>query len=74
MEFFAGIYLDKYMPAKWNFVPCFIFLVPLKSNCSKVKNKTQNTLILNEILKRIGLSKKNCDFRTKCSLNIEILK
>ena len=30
------------MPAKWNFLPCFIFLVPLKI---KVKNKTQNRLI-----------------------------
>ena len=33
------------MPAKWNFLPCFIFLVPLKNNSSKVKNKTQNILI-----------------------------
>ena len=30
------------MPAKWNFLPCFLFLVPLKI---KVKNKTQNALI-----------------------------
>ena len=32
------------MPAKWNFLPCFLFLVPL-NNSSKVKNKTQSTLI-----------------------------
>ena len=30
------------MPAKRNFLPCFMFLVPWKI---KVKNKTQNTLI-----------------------------
>ena len=29
------------MPAKWNFLPCFLFLVPLKI---KVKNKTHNAL------------------------------
>ena len=33
------------MPTKWNSLTCFIFLVPLKNNTSKVKNKTQNTLI-----------------------------
>ena len=33
------------MPAKKNFLPKFIFLVPLKNNNSKVKNKTQNTLL-----------------------------
>ena len=33
------------MPAKWNFLQCFIILVPLKNNSSKVKNKTENTLI-----------------------------
>ena len=40
------------MPAKWNFhfLPCFIFLVPLKI---KVKNKTQNRLIKWELKWRI---------------------
>ena len=33
------------MPSTWNFLPCFIFLIRLKNNSSKVKNKTQNTLI-----------------------------
>ena len=33
------------MPAKWNFLPCFIFLVLLKI---KVKNKTQNALIMRD--------------------------
>ena len=33
------------MPSAWNFLPCFIFLIQLKNNSSKVKNKTQNTLI-----------------------------
>ena len=33
------------MPAKWNFLQCLIFLVPLKDNSSQVENKTQNTLI-----------------------------
>ena len=33
------------MPPKWNFLLCFKFLTPLKNNSSKVKNKTQNTLI-----------------------------
>ena len=32
----------KEMPTKWNFLSCFIFLVLLKNNSSKVKNKTQN--------------------------------
>ena len=33
------------MPPTWNFLPCFVFLIWLKNNSSKVKNKTQNTLI-----------------------------
>ena len=33
------------MPPTWNFLPCFVFLIQLKKNSSKVKNKTQNTLI-----------------------------
>ena len=38
------------MPTKWNFLPCFIFLAPLKNNSSKVRIKTQN--IYSEILKK----------------------
>ena len=33
------------MPAKWNILPCFILLIPLKTTSSKVKNKTWNTVI-----------------------------
>ena len=33
------------MPAKWNFLPSFIFLILWKNNSSKVKDKTQNTLM-----------------------------
>ena len=38
------------MPTKWNFLPCFIILAPLKNNSSKVRIKTQN--IYSEILKK----------------------
>ena len=34
------INLNKHMPAKWKFLPCLIFLVPLKSTSSNIKNKT----------------------------------
>ena len=33
------------MPPAPNYVPCFVFLIRLKNNSSKVKNKTQSTLI-----------------------------
>ena len=33
------------MPAKWNFLPCFVVLIPLKNNSLRVKNKTQEALI-----------------------------
>ena len=39
------INLNKQIPGKGNFLPCFIFLIRLKNNSSKVRNKTQNTLI-----------------------------
>ena len=33
------------MPAKWNFLQCFLFLILLKNNSSEVKNETQNILV-----------------------------
>ena len=33
------------MLAKWKFLPRFMFLIPIKNNSSKVRSKTQNTLI-----------------------------
>ena len=49
LEFFSNfkreINLDKQMPAKWNFLPYFIFLIPLKNISLKVTNKTQNTIV-----------------------------
>ena len=49
------------MPPKWNFILCFKFLISLKNNSSKVKNKIQNTLIKwdTQGRKQLVLTRKN---------------
>ena len=39
--------LNKQMSTKWNFLPCFIFLVPLKIivQKSKIKHKTYSEIL-----------------------------
>ena len=55
------------MPAKWNILPCFIFLIPLKTTGSKVKNKTWNTVIK-------WSTQGSKELVLMCSLKLEILK
>ena len=68
------------MATKWNFPPCFIFLIPLKNNSSKVNSskRINNALITwdTQSCEELVLARKIMilEQSVNCSLKLEIPK